>query len=458
MNSTQQHSHTLDSIDWGAVYNEALTYFQRYLQLNTSNPPGREELGTRFFEEIFNKEGLQNQVLIYPPDRGNIIARLKGNGSKPPLILLSHIDVVPVEQGEVWDCEPFSGVVHDGFIWGRGAIDMKGMGILELMTILTLARHRVPLSRDIIFLATSAEETGGTEGVEYVFEKCPELEEAEFALNEGGGIRLTGEREVPVYCIGVAEKVALRLRLTTTGKGGHGSIRSEDNPNISLIQALMRVENLKEPACILSAAKQFFSAVAPLMEEGLKCGFTDIERALADEEFERLLSKNGYYDAMVRNTKVITVLEAGHKLNVIPAKAHGYVDCRLIPGVKKSDFLTRLKAHLGDGVAVEIAEEGRESPPSSVDTSLYRAIETVAGRIDHNPIVAPFMMTGGSDSSLLRVKGINTYGFVPYRLNVFEKQRVHARNERLSLANLRFGLRTLPEIILELERESCEVK
>jgi len=453
MNSTQQSSHILDSIDWDAVYNEALTYFQSYLRLNTSNPPGREELGARFFEEIFNKEGLQNQVLVYPPDRGSIIARLKGNGSRPPLILLSHIDVVPVEQGEAWDCEPFSGVVKDGFIWGRGAIDMKGMGILELMTILTLARYSIPLSRDIIFLATSAEETGGTEGVEYVFEKCPELEEAEFALNEGGGIRLTGEKEVPVYCIGVAEKVALRLRLTTTGRGGHGSIRSDDNPNISLINALMRVESLNEPACIISATRQFFSAVAPLMDEELKSGFADIERALEDERFERLLSKNGYYDAMVRNTKVITVLEAGHKLNVVPAKAHGYVDCRLIPGVNKNDFLTRLKACLGDSVTIDIAEEGRESPPSSVDTSLYRAIVQIAGRIDHNPIVAPFMMTGGSDSSLLRVKGINTYGFVPYRLNVFEKQRVHARNERLSLANLRFGLRTLPEIIVEMDRE-----
>ncbi len=446
----------LDSLEWDALYNEALDYFQRYLRINTSNPPGREEQGARFFEEILTKEGIQNQVLIFPPDRGNIIARLKGAGTKPPLILLNHIDVVPVEKDEIWDCEPFSGVIQDGFIWGRGALDMKGMGILELMTVLILARHRLPLSRDIIFLASSAEETGGTEGVEYVFQKCPELKEAEFALNEGGGIRLTGERKIPVYCIGVAEKVALRLRLTTSGRGGHGSIHSEDNPNISLIKALLRVESLREPACLLPATKQFFSAIAPLMEEGMRDGFADIEHALADEEFERLFSKNGYYDAMVRNTKVITVLEAGHKLNVIPAKAHGYVDCRLIPGVRKSDFLARLRAHLGDAVTVEIAEEGRESPPSPVDTPLYRAILKTARRIDQDAIVAPFMMTGGSDSSLLRVNGINTYGFVPYRLDVLEKQRVHGRNERLSLLNLKFGLRTLLEILLELDSESCE--
>jgi len=361
---------------------------------------------------------------------------------------------VPVEKGEVWECEPFSGVIQDGYVWGRGALDMKGMGILELMAVLALKRNGIKLSRDIIFLATSAEETGGAEGVEFVFNECPELAEEGFALNEGGGIRLTGKSGTPVYCIGVAEKVALRLRLTTTGRGGHGSIHSDDSSILSLLRALMKIESLAEPPMLIPATRQFFSAIAPLQEEELRDGFTDIEKSLRDEEFVRLFARNGYYDAMVRNTKVITVLEAGHKLNVIPAKAHGCVDCRLIPGVSKDEFLNRLKEHVGHEVAVEVMEEGRESPPSPVDTALYRAISKVARRLDDDAVVAPFMMTGGSDSSLLRVKGIDTYGFVPYRLDVVEKQRVHGRNERLSLENLRFGMRALVDIILELEAES----
>jgi acetylornithine deacetylase/succinyl-diaminopimelate desuccinylase-like protein len=454
MQASQKNLRILDSFDWGALYNEALGFFQRYIQLDTSNPPGNEEQSARFFEEILTKEGLECRVLTYPPDRGNIVARLRGNGIEKPLILLNHMDVVPVEKGEVWECEPFSGAIKDGYVWGRGALDMKGMGILELMAVLALKRHDIKLSRDIIFLATSAEETGGTEGVEFVFNEFPELAEAGFALNEGGGIRLTGKSATPVYCIGVAEKVALRLRLTTGGKGGHGSIHSDDSSILSLLRALTKIEGLAEPPLLIPATKQFFSAIAPLQEEELRDGFADIEKSLRDEEFVRLFARNGYYDAMVRNTKVITVLEAGHKLNVIPAKANGCVDCRLIPGVSKNEFLKRLKEHLGDEVAVEVVEEGRESPPSPVDTALYRAISNVARRLDENAVVAPFMMTGGSDSSLLRVKGIDTYGFVPYRLDVVEKQRVHGRNERLSLENLRFGLRALVDIILELEAES----
>jgi acetylornithine deacetylase/succinyl-diaminopimelate desuccinylase-like protein len=444
----------LDEQDWRSVNNEAISLFQRYIQIDTSNPPGRELPAALFFKQILDSEDIPAHIYSPAPERANLFACVRGSGKKRPLILLNHMDVVPAEPDEPWEAEPFSGAIMDGFLWGRGSLDMKGMGILEFMAMLIIARKKLSLSRDIIFLATADEETGGELGIEYVFDTIPLLASAEFALNEGGGVRFMGNDEsTPCYCIGVAEKVACRLKLTAVGKGGHGSIYNVDNPNLKIIRALQKIDELYEPPFVIDTVQSFFKNIAPLQEESLLDKYSDLRKALNDREFEHLLRKNAHYDSLVRTTKVPTMLRSGSKINVVPPRASAFIDCRLVPGQSREAFLDRFNKCLGgEDIIVEITDSGREAPESPVDTALYRAIENVAHRRDPDAVVTPFMMAGGSDSSCLRAKGIPSYGFVPFRLPHNERQRVHGTNERLSISNLDFGLRVLLDIILELER------
>ncbi len=206
---TETNARLFNRIDWTSAGDEAIDLLSSYIKINTTNPPGNEMKSAEFFSHILDKDGISSTIIPSSPGRGNIAAVIKGRGACKPLILLNHMDVVPVGPDEEWEAPAFSGLIKDGFIWGRGALDMKGMGILELMAVLLLSRYTIPLSRDIVFLATADEERGGADGIEQVFDRIPELRDASCALNEGGGIRLTGEENVPTYCIGVAEKVSL---------------------------------------------------------------------------------------------------------------------------------------------------------------------------------------------------------------------------------------------------------
>jgi acetylornithine deacetylase/succinyl-diaminopimelate desuccinylase-like protein len=445
----------IDDSQWQRINNEALSIFQHYVQIDTSNPPGRELPAALFLKDVLDKEGIHAQIHSAAPERANVVAHLKGSGKRRPLILLNHMDVVPVEPDETWEAEPFSGSIMDGFLWGRGTLDMKGMGILELMTMIAVARSRRPLSRDLIFLATADEETGGQLGIEYIFDKVPLLATAEYALNEGGGIRFMGKDEsIPCYCIGVAEKVACRLKLTAVGKGGHGSIYNRENPNLKLMRALMKLDELYEPPYIIDTVQSFFKNIAPLQDERLRDSCADLRAAIKDREFDAEFSRNPHYEALIRTTKVPTMLRSGSKINVVPPAASAFIDCRLVPGQSREAFLAALHRCLsGDGITIEVVDAGRDAPESPSGTSLYMAIESFARGCDRNAVVTPFMMAGGSDSSYLRRQGIPSYGFVPFRLTQAERQRVHGTNERISLANLSFGLKALVEIILELENQ-----
>jgi acetylornithine deacetylase/succinyl-diaminopimelate desuccinylase-like protein len=436
-------------MNWDHLLDEATHHLQEYIRIQTVNPPGNEIEGARFFKRIFDAETIPCQVFDPLPGRGSILANLKGNGKKKPILLLSHIDVVPVEK-EHWAGDPFEGTIRDGYLYGRGALDDKSMGIIEMMALLILKRERVSLKRDILFLAAADEETGGHWGIQWAIENVPYLREAEYALNEGGYIILNKTGAPDRYEISNGQKVIFQLHLKAKGTSGHASMPHSDNPNVKLIHALEAVTKWETPYHILPMVKEFFSKMAPKQPPDERKYFEDIEKGLSDPSFSAKLTKNLVYNAMIRNTISLTILQAGNKANVIPSESTATLDCRLIPGSSKKEFLEEIKKRLGDNIEVEGKMEGKLVSPSPFDTDLFQAIQKFASENDPDCPVVPYLLPGATDSRSLRERGITSYDFCPFRLPEEEILRIHGNDERIALENLRFGMKMLVEVIKEV--------
>jgi acetylornithine deacetylase/succinyl-diaminopimelate desuccinylase-like protein len=436
-------------MNWDQLLKEATYHLQDYIRIQTVNPPGNEIEGATFFKRIFDAETIPCQVFEPLPGRGSILATSKGNGKKKPILLLSHIDVVPVEK-ERWSVDPFAGIIRDGYLYGRGALDDKSMGIVEMMVLLILKREKVPLTRDVLFFGTADEETGGGWGVDWAVENITSLGEAEYALNEGGYVVLNEQGVADRYEISSGQKVLFQLQLKTKGTSGHGSMPRPDNPNVKLVQALEKVTKWETPYNLLPMVKEYFSKLAPKQPPDKKPFFEDIEKGLKDPAFANRLTSNPIYNAMIRDTISLTILQGGSKVNVIPSESSATLDCRLIPGSLKENFLKEVKKRLGDEIDVEVISESDSLPPSPFDTDLFRAIQRFAAKNDPGCPVVPHLLPGATDSRLLREKGIITYDFCPFRLTEKEMMIIHGNDERIALENLRFGMKMLVEIIKEV--------
>jgi len=428
---------------------ETAQYLQEYLRIPTVNPPGNEMEGVRFFKRIFDKESISYEVFEPSANRGSILATLKGDGTRKPLLLLTHIDVVPVER-EQWEVNPFGGVIKDGYLYGRGAIDNKSMGIVELMVLLLLKQEKVPLKRDILFFASADEEAGGRWGVQWALDNVPSLKQAEYALNEGLTIILDEDGRPDRYEVSCGQKVFFHLLLKARGRAGHASIPHSDNPNTKLIHGLERVTTWETPYKIIPMVKEYFSKRAPKQPGDKKKWFEDIEKGLMDPSFSKEFASNVFYNAIVRDTVTLTTFHAGNKTNVIPSESIATLDCRLIPGFSKEVFLKEVKERLGNEIEVEVITESQSVPPTPSDTELFRAFERYAAAHDPGCPVVPLLFPGGTDSRFLREKGIAAYDFRPFRLTEQELMRVHGHNERIALENLGFGVRMMAEIVKEI--------
>jgi acetylornithine deacetylase/succinyl-diaminopimelate desuccinylase-like protein len=433
-------------MNWDQLSDEAIHHLQEYLRIDTVNPPGNEIQGVKFFKKIFDAETIPCQIFEPSPGRGNLLATLKGNGKKRPVLLLNHMDVVPVEK-ERWSVDPFAGIIEDGYLYGRGALDDKSMGIVEMMVLLILKREKIPLERDVLFFATADEETGGNWGVEWAVENIPSLREAQYALNEGGYVVLNDEGVADRYEISSGQKVLFQLQLKAKGTSGHGSMPRPDNPNVKLVQALEKVTKWETPYNLLPMVKEYFLKMAPKQPPDEKPFFEDIEKGLRNPAFCKRLTSNPIYNAMLRDTISLTILQGGSKVNVIPSESTATLDCRLIPGSSKENFLKEIKKRLGDEVEVEGISESRSLPPSPFDTDLFQAIQTFAAKTDPGCPVVPQLLPGATDSRLLREKGIITYDFCPFRLTEKEMMIIHGNDERIALENLRFGMKMLVEVV-----------
>jgi acetylornithine deacetylase/succinyl-diaminopimelate desuccinylase-like protein len=436
-------------MNWDQLLDEAIRHLREYLRIDTVNPPGNEIEGARFFKKILDAETIPCQIFEPSPGRGNLVATLKGNGKKKPVLLLNHMDVVPVER-ERWSVDPFAGIIQDGYLYGRGALDDKSMGIVEMMALLILKREKVPLERDVLFLATADEETGGGWGVEWAVENIPFLREAEYALNEGGYVILNEGGVADRYEISSGQKVLFQLLLKAQGTSGHGSMPRPDNPNVKLVQALERVTKWETPYKLLPMVKEYFLKMAPKQPPDERKFFEDVERGLKDPAFSKRLTSNPIYNAMIRDTISLTILQGGSKVNVIPSESTATLDCRLIPGSSNEDFLEEIKKRLGDEIEVEVISESRSLPPSPFDTDLFRAIQRFAAENDSGCPVAPHLLPGATDSRLLREKGIITYDFCPFRLTEKELMIIHGNDERIALENMRFGMKMLVDIVKDV--------
>ncbi|MGB9627225.1 MAG: M20/M25/M40 family metallo-hydrolase [Thermodesulfobacteriota bacterium] len=436
-------------MDWDQLLSEATHSLQEYIRINTVNPPGNEIEGAKFLKRIFDSESIPSEIFEPLPGRGNLLAVLRGSGKRKPLLLLHHMDVVPVEK-ERWSVDPFSGVIQNGYLYGRGAIDDKSMGIIEMMALLILKREGIPLERDILFFATCDEETGGNWGIRWALEHVPSLKEAEYALNEGGYVILNESGVADRYEISSGQKMVFQLRLKARGTSGHASMPHPDNPNVKLIHALEVVTKWETPYQILPMVKEYFSKMAPKQAPEERRFFEDIEEGLRNPKFSAKFTSNPMYNAMVRDTISITVLQGGSKANVIPSESNAILDCRLIPGSSKEDFLKEIRKRLGDEVEIEGNMEGGAILPSSLDTDLYRAIQQFVSKNDPGCPVVPLLLPGATDSRFLREKGVITYDFCPFRLQEKEVFLVHGNDERIAIENLRFGMRMLLEVIQQV--------
>jgi acetylornithine deacetylase/succinyl-diaminopimelate desuccinylase-like protein len=436
-------------MNWDQLLNEATRHLQEYLRIQTVNPPGNEIEGAKFFKKVFEKELIPYQIFEPSPGRGSLLATLKGSGKKKPILLLSHMDVVPVEK-ERWEVDPFAGIIKDGYLYGRGTLDDKSMGIIEMMALIILKREKISVNRDLLFFASADEEAGGRWGVRWAMDNIPALKESEFALNEGGYILINEAGVADRYEISNGQKVIYQLQLKTEGTSGHASMPTPDNPNLKLLRALEGVTKWETPFKILPMVKEYFSKIAPKQSPEDRPFYEDIEKGLNNPNFAKKLTSNPIYNAMVRDTVVLTVLQGGSKANVIPSESTATFDCRLIPGTSKQDFLKEIQKRLGDGIEIKALAESQSLLPSPLDTDLYKAIQKFASKNDPECAVVPLLLPGATDSRFLRDKGIIAYDFCPSRLTEKDLLRVHGNNERVALENLKFGMRMMVEIIKEV--------
>jgi acetylornithine deacetylase/succinyl-diaminopimelate desuccinylase-like protein len=438
-------------IDWTRYQDMAVDLMQQYLRVNTSNPPGNEIEAARFFKKIFDQHGIENEIFEYKPGRANIIARLKGNGSKRPIILLSHTDVVTAEPS-AWQVDPFSGVIKNGSIWGRGALDMKGEGLFHLMTLILLKQEGASLSRDVIFLGTADEEVNDEGSLWMIANKAHLFKDAEYLLTEGGDNLLEGG-SVKIVGVDVAEKAPFWLRLTATGLPGHGSRPVADSASNRLIRAMNRILDWETPVKLLPAVEQFFKDVAPLQPEPWRSQFANVRESLKDPAFAKSLSSQREYNFLLRNTISITMLSGSKQTNVIPNTATCNLDVRLLPGESPEDFLKALTAVIADP-SIKIENVNRFKPPNSspINTELFSLIARKTKEKHPGAVITTKMLSGYTESQLYRQLGITAYGWAPIYTTAEEDEGVHGNNERISVKNVREGTREFYEVVKEISR------
>ena len=436
-------------INWPTYQDLAVDLMRQYLRINTSNPPGNEIEAAKFFKALFDKEKIESEIFEYQPGRANIIARLKGNGSKRPIVLLSHMDVVTADP-TAWRVDPFSAEIVDGAIYGRGALDMKSEGLLHLMTMIILKRERVPLSRDIIFLATADEEVKDEGSLWMIANKKELFRDAEYLLTEGGDNLREGDA-VKFVGVDVAEKAPFWLQLTATGQPGHGSRPITDSAPNRLVRAMTKIVNYEPPIKLLPAVEKFFKDIAPLQQEPWRAKFENIRESLKDPLFAKELTGQREYGFLLRNTISLTMLSGSKQTNVIPNEASCNLDVRLLPGEKPEDFLTQLRTVIEDP-SIKITNVNTFKPPNSspLDTELFRLIATITKKHHPEALITTKMLSGYTESQLYRQLGIISYGWAPFYTTVEENEGVHGNNERVTVKNIREGTREFYEVVSEI--------
>ncbi|HEY3355743.1 MAG TPA: M20/M25/M40 family metallo-hydrolase [Polyangia bacterium] len=433
------------------VADEAVGHLQALVRLDTTNPPGAERAAAEYLAGVLRAAGLEPAVLEAAPGRGNLVARLRGDGSAPPLLLAGHLDVVPADAAE-WRHPPFGGEVHDGWLYGRGAVDMKGFVAQALAAVLALRRTGARLRRDVIFAAVADEEYGCELGSAFLVREHPALVRAEYALGEVGGFS-QHLGPATVYPIMVAEKGLCWLRARWRGPSGHGSMPRDDSAVLALCAALARLKT-RLPLHVTPVMRRFLAAVAatqplparavlPLLAQPALAGVI-LDRVLPDRALARSLG------ALLANTASPTVLRAGDQTNVIPPAAEAEIDGRLLPGQTAADLCAELARVLGPEVELTVLRS-HEAAEFSTETPLYRLLADAIRRHDPGAVAVPALIPGFTDASQWRRLGTICYGFAPVRFpreaGVTFAELFHGRDERIPVAGFRWGVGVLLDVV-----------
>jgi acetylornithine deacetylase/succinyl-diaminopimelate desuccinylase-like protein len=424
-------------VDWDKLRPEILQHYRSLVQLDTTS--GHETRAVEYLKKALEGEGIPTQIFALNPARANLVARLKGNGSKRPLLILAHTDVVGVSR-EKWPVDPFGAVMKDGYIWGRGSKDDKPVLTANLIAMLMLKRLGTQLDRDVIFLAESGEEADleGV-GINYMVREHFAEIDAEFAMTEGGGARIDGGRVTRVS-IGTAEKLPARVRLVARGTAGHGSVPRLDNALMHLGAAVDKVGRWETPMRLNDTTRTYFekmAAISPPERASMYKALLDPKTAADAQKFLRNNSPGEY--SMLRTSVVPTILKAGVGANVIPSEAEATLDIRALPDENIDAFYTEMAKVIADpAVKIERLPQTRPpSPASKLGTEMYRAMERAAGSIYPGATVIPSMSTGASDQAQLRAKGIQSYGVGPASTESDEiNYPAHGDVERLAESSL----------------------
>lgn len=433
------------TVDMAKLQDEAVSRIEQYIRINTTNPPGNEDQAMKFYARIFTEEGIPFDTASSAPGRGNVWARLKG-GDKSALVLLSHMDVVPADP-KYWSVDPFAATVKDGYLYGRGTLDTKTLGIVDLEAFLALHRAKVPLDRDVIFMATADEEAGAAFGAGWVVEHHPEaFKGAGFVLNEGGGgdVDASGKQ----FGIEITQKVPYWFKLTSTGTPRHGSEPPVASAVNRLVRSLYRLQTYQFAPRIVPAVDAFFKGIAPTAAPQWRSAFTDMATTIKDpDKLLRLQTEVPELAALTRNTCSITILQGSAKINVIPPEASAQLDCRLLPDQDVPEFKRELRDALNDpGITIDQIL-GFTPAVSSTDNDLYRTIVQVTKAHYPDAAIVPSVSTGFTDSHFFRDRGIASYGYAPFLIPRADESGVHGNNERIAIENVRAGTQMMYEIV-----------
>jgi len=415
--------------DFRQSRDEAVHFLRDLVRMDTSNPPGNESQAAKYIQGVLKQDGIDSELLEPVSGRASIVARLRGNGSKRPILLMAHLDVVPVDRSH-WTVDPFSGTVKDGILYGRGALDDKAMVAANLEVFLQLHRLHVQLTRDVIFLAEASEEASSPAGMAILVERYWDKLNCEFALNEGG-VSILENGKMAYVGVSTAEKLPRGITLRAEGSSGHGSIPRPDDAVTHLAMAVAKAGNWVTPSRLNETTRAFFAGLAKISPPEEAAWYRNVE----DPKVQEILRvKKPIYYSMLRTSVVPTMLKAGFKSNVIPPVAEGVLDVRALPDEDLEKFRASLAGLIDDPQVKVIPEDTAfnmvPSPPSSLHTPMYQALEDAQKKVFPDSITLPVMQTGATDSSFLRARGVQAYGISVPRTEE-EGRSVHGNDERV---------------------------
>ncbi len=438
--------------DEAALRDDAAATMSRYVQFDTTNPPGNEMAAALWLRDEIVQRGVTQDVTVYEPapGRGLVVARIRGSERLRPLLINHHMDVVAADPAR-WTHAPFSGDVADGFVWGRGTLDTKGLGVVHLLALESLLKEGVRFRRPVVLTAVPDEETGGSQGMRWLVANHIAALDPEWVWDEGSGGMRGVFGSALLFAVAVAEKQLRHLRLVAMGDPGHGSMPHGNNANITLLVALDRILERPRPLRVGATAAAMFKALAGAAKFPVSFVLGHLSSPAVLRVAAKKLSADKLLNAMLRDTVSVNVLKGGVKVNVIPGRSEAEIDCRLLPDTDGDEFMKWLAGRIADDrVKIETIQESPPSGVAPVDSPFYRAVTNAIGRHVLGARVFPLLQPGATDGRYFRERGYAAYGFGPVVMERADLDRVHGIDERISIDNLMLGIKMARDVIAEL--------